>query len=173
MVPFNGTQRRIRPWHGLINVVLDEFMENMNKVDILSIRKRLVVQASNSEMKAEGAIGNHMIEADEYYAVNCPDSRYMEACLGRSIPASLTQPSPRGDFKAKVYLGRPPAAEHDGSRASPTRRRRLVPPRRDKECNLHSTSMLGGTGKSYVSGDCRYAMTKARVKALEAAHSAR
>lgn len=44
---------------------------------------------------------------------------------------------------------------------------------RDKECNLQSTSMLGGTGEPTVYGDCRYAMTKARVKALEASRGAR
>ena len=44
---------------------------------------------------------------------------------------------------------------------------------RDKDCNLQSTSMLGGTGESNVYGDCLYAMTKARVKALEADRSAR
>ena len=43
---------------------------------------------------------------------------------------------------------------------------------RDKECDLQSTSMLG-TGEPVAFGDCRYAMTKARVKALEAARSAR
>ena len=43
----------------------------------------------------------------------------------------------------------------------------------DKECDLQGTSMLGGTGESNVFGDCRYAMTKARVKALEAARSSR
>ncbi|MGI4756204.1 MAG: lysozyme inhibitor LprI family protein [Janthinobacterium lividum] len=44
---------------------------------------------------------------------------------------------------------------------------------RDKDCNLQSTSMLNGSGESNVYGDCLYAMTKARVKALEAARSAR
>ena len=44
---------------------------------------------------------------------------------------------------------------------------------RDKDCTLQSTSMLGGTGESNVYGDCLYAMTKARVKALEANRSAR
>ena len=44
---------------------------------------------------------------------------------------------------------------------------------RDKDCNLQSTSMLGGTGEPIVYGDCIYSMTKARVKALEAARSAR
>ncbi len=44
---------------------------------------------------------------------------------------------------------------------------------RDKDCDLQSTSMLGGTGEPNVFGGCRYAMTKARVKALEAARSAR
>lgn len=44
---------------------------------------------------------------------------------------------------------------------------------RDTECNLQSTSMLGGTGEPTVYGDCLYAMTKARVKALEAYRSAR
>ena len=44
---------------------------------------------------------------------------------------------------------------------------------RDKDCNLQSTSMLGGTGESNAYGDCVYAMTKARVKALEDARSAR
>ena len=44
---------------------------------------------------------------------------------------------------------------------------------RDKDCNLQSTSMLGGTGEPVVYGDCVYAMTKARVKALEADRSAR
>ncbi len=44
---------------------------------------------------------------------------------------------------------------------------------RDKDCSLQSTSMLGGTGEPTVSGDCVYAMTKARVKALEADRSAR
>lgn len=37
---------------------------------------------------------------------------------------------------------------------------------RDKDCNLQSTSMLGGTGEPNVYGDCLYAMTKARVIAL-------
>ena len=44
---------------------------------------------------------------------------------------------------------------------------------RDKDCNLQSTSMLGGTGEPIVYGDCLYAMTKARVKTLEAYRSAR
>ena len=44
---------------------------------------------------------------------------------------------------------------------------------RDKDCNLQSTSMLGGTGESNAYGDCVYAMTKARVLALEADRSAR
>ena len=34
---------------------------------------------------------------------------------------------------------------------------------RDTDCNLQSTSMLGGTGESNAYGDCVYAMTKARV----------
>lgn len=33
--------------------------------------------------------------------------------------------------------------------------------------------MLNGSGESNVYGDCVYTMTKARVKALEAAHSTR
>ena len=44
---------------------------------------------------------------------------------------------------------------------------------RDKDCNLQSTSMLGGTGEPISYGDCPYSMTKARVKALEAYRSAR
>jgi len=44
---------------------------------------------------------------------------------------------------------------------------------RDNDCNLQSTSMLGGTGESNAYGNCVYAMTKERVKALEAARSAR
>ena len=44
---------------------------------------------------------------------------------------------------------------------------------RDKECSLQSTSMLSGTGEPIVAGDCMYAMTKARVNALEAYRSAR
>ena len=44
---------------------------------------------------------------------------------------------------------------------------------RDEHCELRSTSMLGGSGESNTSGECRYAMTKARVKALKAARSAR
>lgn len=44
---------------------------------------------------------------------------------------------------------------------------------RDKDCNLQSTSMLNGTGESNVYGDCLYAMTKARVKALEEVRRAR
>ena len=44
---------------------------------------------------------------------------------------------------------------------------------RDADCNLQSTSMLGGSGESNAFGDCVYAMTKARVKALEAARDAR
>ncbi len=44
---------------------------------------------------------------------------------------------------------------------------------RDKDCNLQSTSMLGGTGEPIAYGDCLYSMTKARVKALEADRSAR
>ena len=44
---------------------------------------------------------------------------------------------------------------------------------RDRDCNLQSTSMLGGTGEPIAYGDCLYSMTKARVKALEAARSAR
>ncbi len=44
---------------------------------------------------------------------------------------------------------------------------------RDKDCSLQSTSMLGGTGEPVASGDCVYAMTKARVKALEADRNAR
>ena len=44
---------------------------------------------------------------------------------------------------------------------------------RDKDCSLRSTSMLGGTGESGAYGDCLYAMTKARVKALEETRSAR
>ena len=44
---------------------------------------------------------------------------------------------------------------------------------RDDDCNLQSTSALGGTAEPVVFGDCRYAMTKARVKTLEADRSAR
>lgn len=44
---------------------------------------------------------------------------------------------------------------------------------RDKDCSLQSTSMLGGTGEPLAAGDCVYAMTKARVKALEAARESR
>lgn len=44
---------------------------------------------------------------------------------------------------------------------------------RTKDCSLQSTSMLGGTGEPNVYGDCLYAMTKARVTALEADRSAR
>ena len=38
---------------------------------------------------------------------------------------------------------------------------------RDKDCSLQSSSMLNGTGESNAYGDCVYAMTKARVLALE------
>ncbi len=44
---------------------------------------------------------------------------------------------------------------------------------RDKDCSLQSTSMLGGTGEPVGYGDCIYAMTKARVRALQAYRSAR
>ena len=44
---------------------------------------------------------------------------------------------------------------------------------RDEECNLQSTSALNGTSESVVFSDCRYAMTKARVEALESYRSAR
>ena len=44
---------------------------------------------------------------------------------------------------------------------------------RDQDCSLQSTSALGGTEEPVVFGDCRYTMTKARVKALEADRSAR
>ena len=44
---------------------------------------------------------------------------------------------------------------------------------RDKDCNLQSTSMLGGTGEPVGYGDCLFSMTKARVRALEAYRSAR
>lgn len=44
---------------------------------------------------------------------------------------------------------------------------------RDKDCSLQSTAMLGGTGEPVGYGDCVYAMTKARVMALEADRSAR
>lgn len=44
---------------------------------------------------------------------------------------------------------------------------------RDEDCNLQSTSALGGTAEPVVFGDCRYAMTKARVETLEADRSAR
>jgi uncharacterized protein YecT (DUF1311 family) len=44
---------------------------------------------------------------------------------------------------------------------------------RDKDCSLQSTSMLGGTGEPMAAGDCEYAMTKARVMALEADRRAR
>ncbi len=44
---------------------------------------------------------------------------------------------------------------------------------RDKDCDLQSTSMLGGTGEPVAYGACRYDMTKARVKALETARNAR
>ena len=44
---------------------------------------------------------------------------------------------------------------------------------RDKDCSLQSTSTLYGTGESSVYGDCLYAMTKARVKTLEANRSSR
>ncbi len=44
---------------------------------------------------------------------------------------------------------------------------------RDKDCNLQSTSMLGGTGESNAYGSCLYLMTKARVMALEEARNAR
>ncbi len=44
---------------------------------------------------------------------------------------------------------------------------------RDKDCSLQSTSMLGGTGEPIAYGNCLYSMTKARVKALEAARNSR
>ena len=44
---------------------------------------------------------------------------------------------------------------------------------RDKDCNLQSTSMLGGTGEPIAYGACLYSMTKARVKTLEAYRNAR
>ena len=44
---------------------------------------------------------------------------------------------------------------------------------RDADCNLQSTSALGGTAEPVVFGHCRYAMTKARVAALESDRSAR
>ena len=44
---------------------------------------------------------------------------------------------------------------------------------RDKDCELQSVSMLGGTGEPVGFSDCRYAMTKARVVALEAVRRAR
>ncbi len=44
---------------------------------------------------------------------------------------------------------------------------------RDEDCNLQSTSALGGTAEPVVFGDCRYAMTKARVEALETDRRAR
>ncbi|AXC15531.1 hypothetical protein ACPOL_6295 [Acidisarcina polymorpha] len=44
---------------------------------------------------------------------------------------------------------------------------------RDTDCSLQSTSMLGGTGEPNAYGDCVYAMTKTRVKALEAVRNAR
>lgn len=44
---------------------------------------------------------------------------------------------------------------------------------RDKDCDLQSTSALGGTGESGAFGDCRYTLTKARVTALESASAAR
>ena len=44
---------------------------------------------------------------------------------------------------------------------------------RDDDCNLQSTSALGGTAEPVVFSNCRYAMTKARVQALEADRSAR
>ncbi len=44
---------------------------------------------------------------------------------------------------------------------------------RDADCDLRSTSALGGTAEPVVFGDCRYAMTNARVEALEADRSAR
>ena len=44
---------------------------------------------------------------------------------------------------------------------------------RDKDCDLQSTSALGGTGEAGAFGDCRYTLTKARVTALETARAAR
>ena len=44
---------------------------------------------------------------------------------------------------------------------------------RDDDCNLQSTSALGGTAEPVVFGFCRYAMTKARAKALETDRRAR
>jgi uncharacterized protein YecT (DUF1311 family) len=44
---------------------------------------------------------------------------------------------------------------------------------RDDDCDLQGTSALGGTAEPVVFGNCRYAMTKARVAALEADRSAR
>ena len=44
---------------------------------------------------------------------------------------------------------------------------------RDKDCELQSTSALGGTGEAGAFGDCRYSLTKARVIALETARAAR
>jgi uncharacterized protein YecT (DUF1311 family) len=38
---------------------------------------------------------------------------------------------------------------------------------RDKDCDLQSTSMLGGTGESNVYGHCQYVKTKQRVLDLE------
>ena len=44
---------------------------------------------------------------------------------------------------------------------------------KDADCDLQSTSALGGTAEPVVFGDCRYAMTKARAEALERDRSAR
>ena len=44
---------------------------------------------------------------------------------------------------------------------------------RDKDCNLQSTSALGGTGEAGAFGDCHYTLTEARVMALETARAAR
>ena len=44
---------------------------------------------------------------------------------------------------------------------------------RDKDCDLQSTSALGGTSEPGAFGDCRYTMTKARVTALKTARAAR
>jgi uncharacterized protein YecT (DUF1311 family) len=44
---------------------------------------------------------------------------------------------------------------------------------RDADCDLQSTSALGGTAEATAFSDCRYTLTKARVAALEADRAAR
>jgi uncharacterized protein YecT (DUF1311 family) len=122
--------------------------------------------------------------SSEFAAV---DAR-LKACIDRDssnahLMACMSVVQPIVDARLNnVYLAWTEALKHpkpDDAKDDAEILKRLVAAERawivfrDADCDLQSTSALGGTEEPVVFGKCRYTMTKARVTALEAARSAR